>query len=110
MARIASEIWQLAHHLHLHEPLVKNGVLDWVFEPLQRQHIVRIELEAESMDSTIAQVHSDGTEAPRKTVRNPTATRLANAPPTVIWLPRMPEPPLWSRKDNPTMTRKGVSC
>ena len=41
----------------------KNGVLDRVFEYLQREQIVRIKLEAASMDSTIVKVHPDGTGA-----------------------------------------------
>ena len=39
----------------------KNGVLDRVFEHLQREQIVRVKLEAVSMDSTIVKVHPDGT-------------------------------------------------
>ena len=41
----------------------KNGVLDRVFEQLQREQIVRIKLEALSLDSTIVKVHPDGTGA-----------------------------------------------
>ena len=44
----------------------KNGVLDQVFEHLQREQIVRIKLEAMSMDSTIVKVHPDGTGALKK--------------------------------------------
>ena len=44
----------------------KNGVLDQVFEHLQREQIVRIKLEAMSMDSTIVKVHPDGTGALEK--------------------------------------------
>ena len=44
----------------------KNGVLDRVFEHLQREQIVRIKLEAVSMDSTIVKVHPDGTGAQKK--------------------------------------------
>ena len=44
----------------------KSGVLDRVFEQLQRQQIVRLKLEAVSMDSTIVKVHPDGTGAPKK--------------------------------------------
>ena len=44
----------------------KSGVLDRVFEQLQREQIVRIKLEAVSMDSTIVKVHPDGTGAPKK--------------------------------------------
>ena len=44
----------------------KNGVLDRVFEHLQRERIVRVKLEAVSMDSTIVRVHPDGTGALKK--------------------------------------------
>ena len=44
----------------------KNGVLDRVFEHLQREQIVRVQLEAVSLDSTIVQVHPDGTGALKK--------------------------------------------
>ena len=44
----------------------KNGVLDRIFEYLQREQIVRIKLEAVSMDSTIVKVHPDGTGALKK--------------------------------------------
>ena len=43
----------------------KNGVLDRVFEYLQREPIVRIKLEAVSMDSTMVKVHPVGTGAPK---------------------------------------------
>ena len=44
----------------------KNGVLDRVFQFLQREQIVRIKLEAVSMDSTSVKVHPDGTGAFKK--------------------------------------------
>ena len=44
----------------------KNGVLDQVFEHLQREQIVRIKLEAMSMDSTIVKVHPDGDGCAKK--------------------------------------------
>ena len=44
----------------------KNGVLDQVFEQLQREQMVRIKIEAVSMDSTIVKVHPDGTGALKK--------------------------------------------
>ena len=53
--------------------LSKNGVLDQMFEYLQREQIVRIKIEAVPMDSTIVKVHPDGTGALRKTVPNPSA-------------------------------------
>ena len=44
----------------------KSGVLDRVFEHLQREQIVRIRLEAVSLDSTSIKVHPDGTGARKK--------------------------------------------
>ena len=46
----------------------KNGVLDRVFEHLQREQIVRIKIEAVALDGTIVKVHPDGTGAPKKGV------------------------------------------
>ena len=37
------------------------GVLDRVFEKLQLEQIVRIKIEAFSLDSTIVKVHPEGT-------------------------------------------------
>ena len=44
----------------------KSGVLDRVFEQLQRAQVVRIKIEAVSLDSTIVKVHPDGTGALKK--------------------------------------------
>src|SRR5208283_3896068 len=44
----------------------KNGVLDHVCEQLQREQIVRIPIEAVSLDSTTVKVHPDGTGALKK--------------------------------------------
>ena len=52
----------------------KNGVLNRVFEHLQREQIVRINIEAVSVDSTIVKVHPDGTGALKKTDRSPSAS------------------------------------
>src|SRR5471030_1754838 len=49
----------------------KSGVLDAVFEQLQREQIVRIKIEAVKMDSTIVKVHPDGTGALKKTDPKP---------------------------------------
>ena len=71
----------------------KSGVLDRVFEQLQRQQIVRLKLEAVSMDSTIVKVHPDGTGALKKTAPNRSAGPEAAGPPSFIWLLRMPGRP-----------------
>src|SRR5471032_2557482 len=49
----------------------KNGVLNRVFEQLQLEQIVRIRIEAFSLDSTSVKVHPDGTGALKKTARKP---------------------------------------
>ena len=67
----------------------KLGVLDRVFEQLQQSQVVRIRIEAVSLDSTIIKVHPDGTGALKKTVRRPSASLEAAGPPRFIWLPRM---------------------
>ena len=71
----------------------KNGVLDHVFEQLQREQIVHIKIEAVKMDSTIVKVHPDGTGALKKTDPKPSASPAAVGPPRFIWLPRMLERP-----------------
>ena len=69
----------------------KNGALDRVFEKLQLEQIVRIKIEAFSLDSTIVKVHPDGTGALKKTDHSPSASPAADGPPRFIWLPRMLE-------------------
>ena len=98
----------------------KNGVLDRVFEHLQREQIVRVKLEAVSMDSTPefirrcsnGQVRDpDGTaglatktnslmrrktDQPNKTGHRKQvypAVPQADGPPRFIWLPQMLERP-----------------
>ena len=71
----------------------KSGVLDRVFEQLQRERIVRIKLEVVSMDSTTVKVHPDGTGALKKTDRSRSADPVEDGPPRFIWLPRMLERP-----------------
>ena len=69
----------------------KNGVLDRVFEQLQLEQIVRIKIEAFSLDSTSVKVHPDGTGALKKTDRKPLENPAADGIPKFIWLPRMLE-------------------
>ena len=69
----------------------KSGVLDRVFEKLQREQVVRIKIEAFSLDSTSVKVHPDGTGALKKTDRSPSASRAEDGTPRFIWLPRMLE-------------------
>ena len=71
----------------------KLGVLDRVFEQLQRSQVVRIRIEAVSLDSTIIKVHPDGTGALKKTAPKPSASPEEDGPPRFIWLPPMLERP-----------------
>jgi len=67
----------------------KNGVLDRIFERLQQEQILRLKIEAISLDSTIVKVHPDGTGALKKQVRKPSESPEAAGRPNFIWLPRM---------------------
>jgi len=71
----------------------RAGVLDKMFEELQREQVVRIKIEAVSLDSTSIKVHPDGTGALKKTARKPSASHAADGTPRFIWLPRMLERP-----------------
>lgn len=71
----------------------KAGVLDRLFEQLQHQQLIRIKIEAVSLDSTIVKVHPDGTGALKKTVHKPSDVHEADGPPRYIWLPRMLDAP-----------------
>ena len=71
----------------------KNGVLDRVFEQLQLEQIVRIRIEAFSLDSTSVKVHPDGTGALKKMDHRPLGNPAADGTQRFIWLPRMLERP-----------------
>ncbi len=67
----------------------KAGVLNRLFEAMQRHQLIRIKIEAVSLDSTIVKVHPDGTGALKKTARKPSGNPVADGPPRFIWLPQM---------------------
>ena len=71
----------------------RKGVLDRVFEHLQKEQVVRLKLEAVSLDSTSVKVHPDGMGARKKTAPSPSASPAPDGPPRFIWLPRMPARP-----------------
>jgi hypothetical protein len=64
-------------------------VLDRVFTELQRAQIIRVKVEAVSLDRTMIKVHPDGTRALKKTGHKPLANPEADGLPGFIWLPRM---------------------
>jgi transposase len=90
----------------------KSGVLDAVFEKLQRDQLVRIKIEAFSLDSTSVKVHPDGTGALKKKAHRRSGSPAEDGPPRFIWLPRMLERQsrLRSRQAMPTMHRRVGSC
>ena len=71
----------------------RAGVPDKMFQELQREQVVRIRIEAVSLDSTSIKVHPDGTGALKKTALNPSGSPEADGTPRFIWLPRMLERP-----------------
>ena len=83
----------------------KNGVLDRVFEQLQRAQLVRIKLEAVSLDSTIVKVHPDGTGARKKTV-----PRLSASPEAMARFIGRGCSHRHSLPDKPMMRPRGASC
>jgi len=71
----------------------KAGVLDRVFARMQAEQLIRIRLEAVSLDSTLVKVHPDGTGARKKTVPRPSVDPAEAGRPKFIWLPRMIDAP-----------------
>lgn len=67
----------------------KAGVLDRLFEKLQQEQLIRVRIEAVSLDSTIVKVHPDGTGALKKTDLKPSESPEAVGAPKFIWLPRV---------------------
>lgn len=69
----------------------KSGVLDRVFERLQRERTIHITLETVSIDSTVVKVHPDGTGALKRGVRSQSASPEEDGPPRFIRLSQMLE-------------------
>ena len=71
----------------------KAGVLGRVFARLQQARLIRIRIEAVSLDSTSIKVHPDGSGALKKTVRSASGDPEGGSIPKFIWLPQMIERP-----------------
>lgn len=69
----------------------KSGVLNRVFAALQEKQIIRVKVEAVSLDSTIVKVHPDGTGALKKTAYSPLGNLAEDGQQRFIWLPQMLE-------------------
>jgi len=84
----------------------QTGVLTRVFEALKREQIIRLKIEAASLDATSIKVHPDGTGALKKTDPRPSGVRAEASPPSFIWLPVMSAPRSVS-PSRPAKTRTG---
>ena len=67
------------------------GVLTRVFSAMQSRQLIRMSIEAVSLDSTIVKVHPDGTGALKKTVLKASGSPEVDGPPKFIWLPQIHE-------------------
>lgn len=69
----------------------KSGVLNRVFATLQEKQIIRVNVQAVSLDSTHIKVHPDGTGALKKTAHNQSVNPVVDGQRRFIWLPQMLE-------------------
>ena len=67
----------------------ESGVLAGIFESLQKQLLLDIEIEVVALDSTCVKVHPDGTGALKKTVNRILVKQKADGTPRFTWLPPM---------------------
>ena len=67
----------------------KKGVLQRVFEGLQQEGIIQIQVESVCMDSTTVKVHPDGTGALKQVAGNPSDVPEEVSPPKFIWSPHL---------------------
>jgi transposase len=70
----------------------QSGVLQVVFEKLQEMQVVKMKVSAASIDSTIVQVHPDGTGALKKTAIKPSENLEEDGQQRFTWLLEMIEP------------------
>lgn len=69
----------------------ESGVLTRIFVAMQSRQLMKISLEAVSLDSTIVKVHPDGTGALKKTAGRALENHEVAGPPKFIWLPQILE-------------------
>ena len=67
----------------------KSATLNKVFTRLQQQQLIRIRVEAVSLDSSYIKVHPDACGALKKMDRNASADQEADGPVNFIWLPQI---------------------
>jgi transposase len=71
----------------------KGGVIERIFETMQRERILVIDVDFIALDSTSAKVHPDGTGAVKKTAGSPLASHAGDGLQRFIWLPLMIDRP-----------------
>lgn len=69
----------------------KAGVLDRLFQALQENDVISLQIDHVSLDSTIVKVHPDGTGALKKTVLNLSVNRVEDGLPKFTWLRLTPK-------------------
>jgi transposase len=69
----------------------KAGVLDRIFQALQENDVILLQIDHVSLDSTIVKVHPDGTGALKKTVLNLSVNHVEDGLPRFTWLRLTPE-------------------
>ena len=93
VARLAKTVRQLAHDLRAAESVGQEWYARTRVRAPATGAIIRLKIEAMSLDSTAVKVHPDGTGALKKTGRKPSESPEADGQPKFIWLPRMLERP-----------------
>jgi transposase len=71
----------------------KAGVIQNLFETMQRERILAIGVDFIALDSTSTKVHPNGTGAEKKMANNPSVNRAVDGRPRFICLPLMIERP-----------------
>ena len=69
----------------------EQGILERIFEALQRQRLIAIRIECLGLDSTSVKAHPDAMGALKKEGRRRSANQEADGTPKFIWSPRMTE-------------------
>jgi len=67
----------------------KSGALSRIFTRLQQEQLIRIRIEAVSLDSSYIKVHPDACGALKKTAHNASAGLGEDGPASFIWLPQL---------------------
>ena len=67
----------------------KSGVLQRLFEALQKENIIRIKIESVCLESTTVKDHPDDTEALEKNGSKATEDPQESSPPKFLWLPHL---------------------